>query len=293
MIRRMMLIINPHSGRGLSKMALGTIVSNLCAADYHVSVYFSREKTPEELTYEYSGQHDLVVCVGGDGTLSGVITGLLRADVSIPVGYIPSGTANDVATTLALSRDPSKAAQKILTGTPRALDIGRFHDRYFTYIAAFGAFTGVSYLTPQSAKRALGQFAYVLGGLADMAAIKPRRTIIEYDGKTTEGDFIFGGVTNSTSVAGFIKLNSGRVDLADGEFEIILVKQPIVLQDFLDIMSSLTVRTYDGDNVQMLHASKVRFIFEDEVAWTVDGENGGKHKNVEITNRHKAIEIVM
>jgi len=289
----MMLIINPHSGRGLSKTALGTIVSKLCDADHSVTVYFAIDKTPEELANEHADKHDLVVCVGGDGTLSGVISGLLSAKASIPVGYIPAGTANDVASTLALSRDPSISSQTIISGKPIPLDIGKFHDRYFTYIAAFGAFTGVSYSTPQSAKRALGHFAYVLSGLADMATIKPRRTIVEYDGNTIEGDFIFGAVTNSTSVAGLIKLNPERVNLADGEFEIILVKQPVVLADLLDILSSITVRTYDGDNVNMLHASNVRFIFEEEVAWAVDGEDGGKHKTVDITNCHKAIEIVM
>jgi len=292
MTRRMMLIINPHSGRGLSKTALGTIVSKLCDADHSVTVYFSHEKTPEELAYEHAAQHDLAVCVGGDGTLSGVIAGLLKAEASIPVGYIPAGTANDVAHTLALSRDPSAAARKIIEGTPKAIDIGKFFQRHFTYIAAFGAFTGISYSTPQSAKRALGHFAYILGGLADMAAIKPQTTIIEYDGKTIKGDFIFGGVTNSTSIAGLIKLDSGRVDLGDGEFEIILVKQPVVLADFLDILSSVAVQTYDGDNVQMLHASKINFTFEEEIPWTVDGEDGGKHKTVEISNCHKAIEMV-
>jgi len=289
----MMLIINPHSGRGLSKTALGTIVSQLCAADYNVTVFFSNEKTPEELAYEHATKHDLVVCVGGDGTLSGVISGLLRSKASIPIGYIPKGTSNDVAITLALSKDPSKAAQTILSGTPRTLDIGKFHDRHFTYIAAFGAFTGVSYLTPQSAKRSLGHFAYVLSGIADVTAIKPRKTIVEYDGKTIKGEFIFGGVTNSTSVGGFIKLNPDKIDLADGLFEVILVKQPVVPADFLEIMSSLTVKTYEGDNFRMLHASKVKFIFEEEVAWAVDGEDGGKHKQVEIENCHKAVEIVV
>jgi YegS/Rv2252/BmrU family lipid kinase len=289
----MMLIINPHSGRGLSKTALGTIVSQLCAADYNVTVHFSNDKKPEELAYEHASKHDLVVCVGGDGTLSGVISGLLRSKTSIPVGYIPKGTANDVAITLALSRDLSKAAQKILSGTPRALDVGKFHDRHFIYIAAFGAFTGVSYLTPQSAKRSLGHFAYVLGGIADMTAIKPKKTIVEYDGKKIEDKFIFGAVTNSTSVGGFIKLNPNRIDLADGLFEIILVKQPVVPADFLEIMSSLTVKTYNGDNFKMLHASKVRFIFEEEVAWAIDGEDGGKHKQVDIQNYHRAVEIVV
>jgi len=309
----MMLIINPHSGRGLSKTALGTIVSNLCAADYTVTVYFSNEKTPEELAHEHAKAHDLVVCVGGDGTLNGVISGLLNANASTPLGFIPTGTANDVASTLALSRDPAISSQKILQGIPKPLDIGKFrginshrmnshsakshgtksHDRYFTYIAAFGAFTNIPYSTPQSAKRALGHFAYVLGGLAEVAAIKPRHTIVEYDGKTIEGEFIFGCVANTTSVAGFIKLSPERVDLADGEFEIILVKQPMVPADMIDILSSVAVQTYDGDNVNMLHASKVRFIFEEEVPWTVDGEDGGKHKKVETTNLHKAIEIVM
>ena len=293
MTRSMMLIINPHSGRGLSSTALGTIVSNLGNADYVVTVFFSHKKTPQELAYECAKNYDLVVCVGGDGTLNGVISGLLSAGTSVPVGYIPAGTANDVASTLALSRDPSKAARKILSGTPRPLDIGKFHDRHFTYVAAFGAFTGVSYSTPQSAKRALGHFAYVLGGLADMAAIKPRRTKIEYDGKVLHGEFVFGAVTNSTSVAGFIKLAPERVDLADGMFEIILVRQPVVPTDFFDIMSSLTVKTYDGDNVQMIHASKVSFSFREPVAWAIDGENGGMHKEVEITNCHKAIEIVV
>jgi len=309
----MMLIINPHSGRGLSKTALGTIVSKLCDADFSVTVYFANEKTPEELTFDNAKNHDLIVCVGGDGTLSGVISGLLHTNAKIPIGFIPAGTANDVAHTLALSKDPSVAAKKILEGKPEAIDVGKFlggkspagkhpnrnepggnyPDKFFTYIAAFGAFTEVSYTTPQSAKRALGHFAYVLEGLADVAAIKPRRTIVEYDGKTIEGDFIFGAVTNSTSVAGVVKLNPDRVDLSDGEFEIILVKQPLVIADFFDILQSLTMQTYDGDNVNMLHASNVRFIFEEEVAWTVDGEDGGMHKKVTIKNCHKAVEIVV
>ena len=293
MLRSMMLIINPHSGKGLSRTALGSIVSSLCDADYSVTVYYTRDRTSEEIAYNYSKYHDLAVCVGGDGTLSGVISGILNAGTEIPVGFIPAGTANDIATTLTLSRDPSIAAHTIIKGSPKPLDIGRFNERYFTYVAAFGAFTGASYLTPQSAKRALGHFAYILGGLASISAIKPQHTVIEYDGNIIEGEYIFGGVTNSTSVAGLVKLDPKRVALADGLFEIILVKQPIDLADFLEILSSLTVQNYDGDNVQMLHASKVKFTFKKAIPWTVDGEDGGNHKKAEISNCHKAIEIMM
>jgi len=289
----MMLIVNPFSGRGLSKSALGTIITKLCESGNTVTVYFAGEHTPEQLVLNFAQRHEIVVCAGGDGTLSGVISGIMRSGKSIPVGYIPAGTANDVATSLALSKDPNAAARTIINGKLRPLDIGRFCGDYFTYIAAFGAFTGVPYMTPQSAKRALGQFAYILGGLADVAAIKPRHTIIRYDGGTIEGDFIFGGVVNSTSVAGFVRLGREQVDLADGMFEIILVKQPVGLSDFLDIMTSLATHSYNGDNIQMLHSSKVEFTLQDYVGWTIDGENGGLHREVEITNCNKAINIIV
>jgi len=289
----MMLVVNPRSGRGLSRFALGTIVSQLCGNGYAVTAYFSGERTPEELAFEYAGQHELIVCVGGDGTLSGVVSGLLRAGAAVPVGYIPTGTANDIATTLALSTDPLEAARTIINGKPRPLDIGVFSERHFTYIAAFGAFTGVAYSTPQSAKRSLGHFAYILGGLADVTAIKPQLTTVEFDGKRIEGDFIFGGVLNSTSVAGFMKLDPEQVDLADGLFEIILVKQPLDTAAFLDILASLATQSYDGDNVLLYHASNVKFTFAGEVAWTIDGEDGGLHSEALITNCHKAISIIV
>jgi len=289
----MMLVINPFSGRGISKTAIGTIVSQLCGSGYSVTAYFAGDLTPEQLTFEYARRHELAVCVGGDGTLSSVVSGLLRSGTTIPVGYIPAGTANDIASTLSLSKDPATAAKTIINGTMRPLDIGRFSDRYFTYIAAFGAFTSVSYSTTQSAKRALGHFAYVLGGLADVPLIKARHTVVELDDAVIEGDFIFGGVANSTSVAGFVKLDPDLVDLADGVFEVILVKQPIIPADFFDILASLAMQTYDGDNVQLFHSSRVRFIFDEDVSWTVDGEDGGLHREAKVSNCHRAINIIV
>ena len=294
MLRSMMLIINPLSGRGITRNSIGTVVSQLCDSGYSVTVYITGEYTAEQLVIEYAKRHELVVCVGGDGTLSSVVSGLLRSGVSIPLGYIPTGTANDIASTLSLSKDPPTAAKTIINGQIRPLDVGLFNEgRYFTYIAAFGAFTSVSYSTPQNAKRALGHFAYVLGGLTEVPAIKARRTIVEYDGGKTEGDFIFGGVVNSTSVAGFVKLDPKRVDLADGVFEIILVKQPVIPADFFDILAGMTMKTYDGDNVQLLHSSRARFTFLDEVAWTIDGEDGGLHKEVGIVNCPRTINIIV
>ena len=290
-----MLIVNPLSGRGITRFALGTIVSQLCLSGHIVTIYYTGELMPDQLAYKYASEYELVVCVGGDGSISSVVSGLLRSGVSVPIGYIPTGTANDIATTLSLSKVPSEAVQTVVRGTPRALDIGLFADRYFTYIAAFGAFTSVSYSTPQNAKRSLGHFAYVLSGFAEVPTIKARKTVVNYDGNIVSGDFIFGAVVNSTSVAGFLKLDPKRVDLSDGMFEIVLVKQPVDPAAFLDLMASLATQSYEGDNIMLLHASRVKFTFEEEedVAWTVDGEDGGRHREVEITNSYRAVSIIV
>ena len=288
-----MLIINPMSGRGISRFTIGTIVSQLCASGHVVTVHYTGKLMPDELVHKYASEYELVVCVGGDGSISSVVSGLIRSGASVPIGYIPTGTANDIATTLTLSKLPGEAVQTVINGTPRALDIGLFADRYFTYIAAFGAFTGVSYTTPQNAKRSLGHFAYVLSGFAEVPTIKPKKTTIEYDGNVISGEFVFGAVVNSTSVAGFIKLDPKRVDLADGIFEIVLVKQPVDPAAFLDLLAKLATKSFDGDNIQLLHASRVKFTFDEDVAWTVDGEDGGMHRAVEITNAHKAVSIIV
>jgi YegS/Rv2252/BmrU family lipid kinase len=287
-----MLIVNPYAGRGLSKQALGVIVSLFCSQDYAVTVFSTETDTTEHLVRDYGHHFELIVCVGGDGTLSGLTSGLMHLDSPPPFGFIPAGTANDIASTLALSRDPKIAVMTVIKGKPVPLDIGAFDKEYFTYIAAFGAFTGVSYKTSQSAKRALGHFAYVIDGLASMPAIRPHHTVITYDGGMLEGDFIFGAVTNSTSIAGLVKLNKKDVDLGDGLFEVILVKNPVNATELTNIISSILNQTYHNGNVLLLHTKQIKFSFDEEVGWTRDGENGGMHKELEIKNCCHALSII-
>jgi len=292
-MKKLMLIVNPYSGRGLSKSTLGAIVSLFCKEDYAVTVYTTERGTPEELARAYAEEYDMVVCVGGDGTVSGVASGLMRLQSPPPFGFIPAGTTNDMASTLALPRDPQAAVKAVIHGHPVPMDIGSVGDGFFTYIAAFGAFTGVSYSTPQSAKRALGHLAYVLGGLASVATIRPRHTVITYDGGTLEGDYIFGGVTNSTTIAGLVRLDNRDVDLGDGLFEVILVKNPVNAVELGNIIASIMNQTYTSENVQLLHTSKIRFAFDEDVDWTRDGENGGRHRTLDIEIRRQALRIIV
>ena len=294
MRKRIMLLVNPKSGKGVSSSKLGEIVYRFALAGCNVTTHFTEVDRVPEIVKTYSVEYPLLVCVGGDGTLSESVAGLMELDAALrPVlGYIPNGTANDVAATLALSSDIGEAVDTILFGDTLPLDVGRFNGGFFTYIAAFGAFTSVSYTTSQQAKRTLGHFAYVLSGIGELSALKPQHTIVEYDGGVIDDSFIFGAVTNSTSVAGVMRLDATDVDLSDGKFEVILIKNPMSIQEFFDILSSISSQSYDSENIRFLHTSRVKFTFDEPVAWTRDGENGGTHTQLEITNCPRAVVII-
>jgi diacylglycerol kinase family enzyme len=112
------------------------------------------------------------------------------------------------------------------------------------------------------------------------------------DDEVIEGDFVFGSVSNSLSVAGFVKIKPELVNLSDGKFEVLLVRQPLIPADFFNILGGILSQTYDGDSVLLYHSSTVKFIFDEEVAWTIDGEDGGSHKEIEIKNLHHAIQLI-
>lgn len=295
MLKRLMLLINPAAGRGGFKNGLGEVLEIFYRDGYLCSVYFTGAPgDAAELVVSCASDYDLLVCIGGDGTLSEVISGLMELERRPPLGYLPMGTANDVATTLKLSRNAPEAARKIVLGRTINFDVGVFGDRdFFTYIAAFGAFTDVSYETPQQQKRAVGQLAYILEGMTRLNKLSHYTTTVEHDGGTIQGDFIFGGVTNSTSIAGMVRLNDSIVDLSDGLFELILVRNPLTIFNTNHIFSSILSQNYDGDEVQVIKSSYARFTFNEPVAWTRDGENGGRHSSIEITNRQGAIKFIV
>ena len=226
---------------------------------------------------QHAAEYDTVACIGGDGTLSEVVSGLMQVPNPPPLGYIPMGTTNDVASTLGLPKNATDAALRIVTGTPTAFDVGSFGEQsFFTYVAAFGAFTAVSYETPQNEKQALGHLAYVLEamGRAQQPSTTTARTWSTTAARST-GDFIFGGVSNSTSVAGMVRLRKDLVSLGDGLFETLLIRRPKQFGDLSRIITGVLNQYYDNENVILVQSKNLRFTFEEPVAWTRDGEAGG------------------
>lgn len=295
MNKKMMLIVNPVAGRGGYSLNFGEAMRVFSYGGYAVTLYFTKGKNDAARFAEENGaQYDIVTCVGGDGTLSEVLSGLMKINNPPPVGYIPMGTANDVATTLHIPKnDTVGAANLILNGEPHPYDVGGFgDDGYFAYIAGFGAFTNVSYSTPQDQKNMLGHLAYVLQGMAELPNIETIRTRVEFDDGVIETDLVYGSMSNSTSVAGIVKLKENMVSLGDGYSELVLVKDPRDVNGFGEILSSVLSGRFDGDKLIILHTKKAKFSFDHPVAWTRDGEEGGKHQEITLVNYHRPVQLI-
>lgn len=291
----MLFIVNPIAGRIHPKNNLRRVIELFKRHGYNITMKKTASKGhATELVLEHGNNHDIIVCNGGDGTLNEVISGVMQLGRNITIGYIPTGTTNDFASSLNLSDKTEVAAMTVLSGQPRKLDIGLFGDkRYFSYIASFGAFTGSSYSTPQSYKNIIGHLAYVLDGMKDIPNIRPHHVRVEADGKTFEGDYIFGAVSNSISIGGLLKLDSNQVDLNDGLFEIILVKNPKTPLELSRMLLSISKREYNDKLLQFIKAPEATFYMDEPIPWSVDGEFEAGVNKVRIQNITNAISIMV
>lgn len=292
-MKKMLFIYNPHAGKAAIKNKLSDIVELFVGADYEITIFSTREKKDAaNLVREKGENYDYIVCSGGDGTLNEVVDGIMSLEKRLPCGYMPAGTVNDFASSLKIPKNIMAAAKNVLEGQPFAYDIGSLNEDYFNYVAAFGAFTAVAYETPQSFKNVFGKLAYFMDGAKRLTNLESYQVTIRYEGGIMEGRFIFGMVTNSNSVAGLKGLTGQNVKLNDGLFEVVLVKQPDTPAELQAVINGLLTRKHDDIHIYSFRASQLELVCDEEIAWTVDGEFGGKYKEVVIENHREAIEFI-
>ena len=293
-MKKLLFVMNPFAGQRKANKFLPEIISLFNRAGYETNVYMTGGQGDAARMVQLRAKEvDLVVCCGGDGTFNETVTGIIQAGADVPVGYIPAGYTNDFAASLKIPGNPIQAAQHILEGQPVAYDVGRFGQRYFSYIASFGAFTRTSYATPQSIKNALGHTAYVLEGINELSQIRKVHVRMELEDEVLEDDYLFGAISNSTSVGGILTLNPSQVDLGDGLFEILLVRAPKNLTELPECI--LALQTQDYSNCGMItfrSASKIKVCAPADVPWTLDGEREDGHDEVMVENLHHAIRLM-
>ncbi len=293
--KKLLLIVNPHSGMAKMRAQLLKVVEILSAADYTVTVYPTKRRGDATscISRLSPGEYDLIVVCGGDGTLNEVITGVMISKSDFKIGYIPSGTLNEWSSGLKISKNIPNAAEDIVTGREITLDIGKFGNNFFSYTASFGAFTSASYSAPQDVKNVLGNAAYVFEGIKSLGSIKPIHLKVTADDREVEGDFIFGAVSNSMSVGGIVKFDEAVIKLNDGFFEVFLIRNPENILKLQNIIDGIFKKELNREGMEFFHTKNLIVKSDEPVSWTLDGEFAQSDGEVKISNIHNAIKFIV
>ena len=294
-MKKLLLIVNPCSGRAKMRGELLRVTEIFSNADFEVTVYPTKARgdATKRASLISENEYDIIVVCGGDGTLNEVITGLMQAGINCKLGYIPSGTLNEWSSGLNISRSIPQAARDIINGKEITLDIGKFGNKYFSYTASFGAFTSASYSAPQEVKNVLGQAAYFFEGIKSLNNIKPVHLKFICDEKEVEGDFLFGAVSNSMSVGGIVKFDESAVKLNDGEFEVLLIRKPDNILKLQPLVEGIIHQELDREGMEFFHTKEITVIGGEGLSWTLDGEFAEGSQTVKIQNIHNAINLIV
>lgn len=297
-MKRIYYICNLQAGKAELSDCLGEILDKMTKSGYEVTVHPTQSVQDATKSAEIAantGLYDYIFCSGGDGTLHEVMDGMLKAEKTVPVGYIPCGSVNDFAKSMGISKDMLQACEDVLDGLPRRIDIGTVNGRGFSYIAAFGAFTDIAYKTRQSVKNVLGPAAYMLNAMTSLGNIRPYPMRITCDGQVIEDEFIFGMITNSASVGGVLDIGDFCFD--DGTFEVTLIKKLAKPRDLRKVLSFLRDihEIPDNEQVYCLRASeiKVELLENTDVPWTIDGEYLPNASEFHIINHNQAVSFLV
>lgn len=293
---KVLTIINPTSGKGKILDKIDEIKQYLEEQKMEVDIQLTKKDyNATKIIENYEEEKDLILTCGGDGTLNETITAIMKQEEEVSLAFIPLGTTNDLAKTLDIPIKDISATKRLLQSKAKMIDIGQFNDnKYFAYVAAFGVMTDVAYTTSQKLKHKYGRLAYYFKALKELVNIQSYKIKLKYDDKYIKDEFIYGGITNSESIAGFRWFAKGEIQLDDGIFEGIFIRKPHNLIGYLKILNSFLRKDYnDNDYILFVQAQNFEIESEEEISWTIDGEFAGRPREVKIQNRRKAIELAI
>ena len=291
--KTLLFIYNPMAGKEQIRNKLADIIQVFCEADFIVTLMATnRQNDAKNAVIEYGSRYDYVVCSGGDGTMNEVANGMMLLHEKPICGYIPAGTVNDFASSLRIPKIMRHAAELVTQGKVFRCDLGSFNDKFFTYVAGFGAFTEVSYTTPQEWKNMLGKTAYFIEGLKHLAEIKPHHMRITYDDGVVEDDFVLGLVSNSVSVAGYKAYQKEDIKMDDGLFEVLFIRDLKNALELQEVLNALLTKHLDATKMFRCSSRHLHIVSDDEVQWTLDGEDGGSWDEVDLFNHQQVLPII-
>lgn len=293
-MKRARIIYNPTSGREIFKKHLAQVLQKFEQAGYETSTHATTcagdatHAAKEAALREF----DLIIAAGGDGTINEVVNGLAPLDNRPTLGVIPVGTTNDFARALGIPReDILKAADTVINGVARPIDIGQVNGQYFINIAGGGRLTELTYDVPSKLKTMLGQLAYYLKGMEMLPSLRPTEVEIEYDGKLFQGEIMLFLVTLTNSVGGFEKLAPDS-SLNDGMFDLMILKKANLAEFIRVATMALRGEHINDQHIIYTKANRVKVNVSEKMQLNLDGEYGGMLPG-EFVNLYRHIHVVM
>ena len=290
--KKVLVLINPNSGKKNSKESVLDALNVFSANDYQMEIYLSQKPMDVTRYIEENGERfDVVAVFGGDGTLNEATNGLMKLKHKPVISYFPTGTMNDFGTNFGLTNDIKQCANIACAGHIESFDVGKINSRYFNYVAGFGAFCNVSYETKQELKKQIGNLAYIIKAIHEIPNLHPYHVKMNLDGKVFEKDLMFGLIINGNRVAGFEMVEQADNTFKDGLFDIILVEHtpnPLELYNYpLGVLHPELNMKY----VERYQAKSIIIESQEKLAWTLDGEEGEETLVARVENISQALQI--
>lgn len=290
--KKVFIIANPCSGRGKGVKIAPKVKKLFEKNGAEVDLKYTRAKF-DAVELAKNASADLIVCIGGDGTLNETISGLVNVGSNIPLGYIPLGSTNDFAKSMGLSFKWKRATLDIIEGAEKQIDVCRFNEKYFAYVAAHGIFAETSCSVNQKLKNVFGRFAYILFGIKEVFRKNNYPVKIEIDGKLIDDSYAFVGFGNTKSIGGILKFKDTIVQMSDGLFEVFLVKYPKNLWQLSRMFKSFYKSEWIAEGLELYHAKEVRVYNSEKLLWSLDGEKVVLEEDAIVSIVPNAVKIVV
>ena len=292
MMKRARIIYNPTSGRELFRKHLPEVLEKLEVAGYETSCHATTgagDATRAAIA-AVERKYDIVIAVGGDGTLNEVVAGISQCEDRPKLGLIPMGTTNDFARAVHIPRKIDEALDIIIKGDTIPVDVGLMNgEKYFINIAAGGRLTELTYEVTSKMKTLLGPVAYYVKGIEMMPSIKATHMRFEVDDEVFEGNKMMFLCALTNSVGGFERI-APDASINDGHFTVMILDE-CSLPEFARIIT-LAARGEHLKDPRLIYrkARRVKVTTNGEVHMNLDGEYGGDAP-AEFVNLKRHIEV--
>ena len=273
-MKKVKFIYNPYSGENVILDHLDSVIKIHQEAGYSIVPY--RIDKEMDVINAFSDFRDTnyyyVLIAGGDGTIDNVVNAMTKAGVSVPIGILPVGTANDFGKFLGMPSDITKACRQILSSEVTSVDLGSINDKYFVNVASTGLFTDVSQKTDVNLKNTIGKLAYYLKGLEELPNFRKLEIKIRSKEMEYEGNMYFMLVFNGQT-AGNFKLAT-RASATDGLLDVIIFKAIPIIELIPLFVKVLKGEHLDSDNVIYFKTNNIYIESHEDIVTDIDGEKG-------------------